>query len=535
LVLSDRVREALSRAADKSRIRANSPHRTTQEDLVTWARGHLSHRPLVIVSNREPWSHVRDGEEIRAVRNAGGLTVALDAVAQALGGTWVAHGSGDADRETVDERDHVGCPPERPTYQLRRIWLSEEDHALYYSGASNGALWPLCHIAYVRPQFRLEEWERYRDVNNRFAEAVLEEVGDEPATVFLQDYHLALAARFLKKRRPDLQISTFWHIPWPNAEVFRICPWRDELLDGLLANDFIGFHIRGHALNFLQSVASTLEARVDMEQLLVDRGGSRTWVRAFPIGVAADEIGAMANHPDTAATELRLRREMGLEGIKIGLGVDRMDYTKGVPERLEALEQFFVDHPEWVGRFAFIQIAVPSRIELEEYRAVQRRTREMVDRINLRFPAPVGRTVHLIEANLDFRQLVPFYRMADLCAVTSLHDGMNLVAKEYVAASTDSDGALILSPFTGAAREFERAIIASPYDREGTAAAYYAALTESDESRRERMGALREIVQRRNIYDWAIEVLDAIQRLTLSTPVESAPAEPGTPSREVSS
>ena len=340
----------------------------------------------------------------------------------------------------------------------------------------------------------------------------------------------------MRRARPDAFLHHFVHIPWPQTDYWNILPLeaRRAVHDGLLANDFIGFHIRGHALNFLQSVASTLEARVDMEQLLVDRGGSRTWVRAFPIGVPADEIDAMANHPDTAATERRLRQEMSLEGMKVGLGVDRMDYTKGVPERLEALELFFVEHPEWVGRFAFIQIAVPSRIELEEYRAIQRRTREMVDQINQRFPLPVGRTVHLIESTLDFRQLVPFYRMADLCAVTSLHDGMNLVAKEYVAASTDGDGALILSPFTGAAREFERAFIASPYDREGTAAAYYAALTETDESRRERMGALREIVQRRNIYDWAIEVLDAIQRLTLSTPVETAPVEPDA-SREVPS
>jgi trehalose 6-phosphate synthase len=460
----------------------------------------------------------------------------MDAVAQSLGGTWVAHGSGDADREASDEHGRVMVPPDKKSYRLKRIWLTEEDHALYYSGASNGALWPLCHIAYVRPRFRLEEWERYREVNRRFAESVLEEIGDQPAMVFLQDYHLALAAKTLKERRPDLQVAIFWHIPWPNAEVFRIFPWREELLEGLLANDFIGFHIRGHGLNFLHSVGGTLEARVDFEQLAIDRGGRRTWVRAFPISVPADEIGALAGHPDAEAAEARIRRELNLEGLQVGLGIDRLDYTKGIPERFEALERFYELHPEWVDRFAFIQIGVPSRIELEEYRSVQIRTRELVQRINERFPGPRGRTVHLIEDNMDFRQLVPFYRMADVCSVTSLHDGMNLVAKEYIAASPDLEGALILSPFTGAAREMERAFIASPYDREGTAAAFFAALTEPEEARSERMSALREIVLRRNIYDWAIDVLDSIQRLTLSTPTpEIATGDPGAQAKEVAS
>ncbi len=533
MALSERVREALSRAADRTHARARGPQRTTREDLVAWAKAHLSNRQLVIVSNREPWSHVHSGDSIRAVRNAGGLTVAMDAVAQALGGTWIAHGSGDADREASDAQGRVGCPPDRPTYRLRRIWLSEEDHALYYSGASNGALWPLCHIAYVRPRFRLEEWERYRDVNRRFADAVLEEIGDAPAMVFLQDYHLALAAKMLKERRPGLHVGIFWHIPWPNPEVFRICPWRGELLEGLLANDFIGFHIRGHALNFLHSVATTLEARVDLEQLSVDRGGHRSWVRASPISVPADEIAAIAERADTAAMEQQIRSELGLEGVCVGLGVDRLDYTKGIPERLEGLERFFELHPEWVGRFAFIEIGVPSRIELEEYRTIQSRTRELADRINKRFPAQGHATVHIIEDTLDFRQLIPYYRMADVCAVTSLHDGMNLVAKEYLAASSDNKGALILSPFTGAALELERAFIASPYDREAMASAFHAALTEPDESRIDRMTALREIVLRRNIYDWSIDILEAIQRLTLSTPTpDTAFAAPG-PSEEV--
>ena len=523
----ERIRGALSRAAVRSQQRASGPPRTTREDLEAWAREHLKGRQLVVVSNREPYSHVKSGPGVRWVRNAGGLTVALDAVAQAIGGTWVASGSGSAEQRAVAGADRVPCPPDRPRYTLRRLWLSDADHALYYSGFSNSGLWPLCHIAYVRPRFRLDEWERCRDVNRRFAEAVLEEVGDRPALVFLQDYHLALAARFIKERRPELQVGMFWHIPWPNPEVFRILPWRQELLEGLLANDLVGFHIRGHALNFLEAVAGELEARVDRERLAVDRGTRRTWVRHVPISVPADEFAAMAESADAQRAERALRRQLGLDTCKLALGVDRLDYTKGIPERLEALERLLEKHPEWVGRLCYIQIGVPSRIELREYRNVMSRARTISHRINRRFPREGGPTVHLVTANLDVRRLVPYYRMADLCAVTSLHDGMNLVAKEYLAASPDNDGALLLSPFTGAARELERAWIASPYDREGMADAWHAALCEPREARRERMAALRETVLRQNIFDWAIEVLDTIQSLTLRTPAAEATGTAG--------
>jgi trehalose 6-phosphate synthase len=516
--LPDRVRDALGRAAVRTQLRSTGPRRTSQADLIDWARAHLSDRKLVVVSNRQPYSHMHSEEGIRVSRNAGGLTVALDAIARALGGVWVAHGSGDADREVTDEHDRVAAPPSRPAYQLRRIWLGELDHARYYSGLSNSALWPLCHIVYVRPRFRAEEWEQYVEVNRRFADAVLEEVGDQPAIVFLQDYHLSLVAKFLRESGRDLRIAQFWHIPWPNPEVFRILPWRHEVLEGLLANDLVGFHTRTHAINFLDSVNAEMEARVDHAQSSVERSGHRTFVGNFPIGVDAEEIGALAGMPVSAAGERRIRHELGLEGIRVGLGVDRMDYTKGIPERLEALEAMFERHPDWVGRFAFVQIGVPTRIELAEYRAVRDQSREIAHRINLRFPRAGGPTVHLIERNLDFFELVPYYRLADLCAVTSLHDGMNLVAKEYVAACIDGEGALVLSPFTGAARELARAYLASPFDREAMAEAYHQALVEDPAVRRERMAALRETVLRFTVFDWAIDVLDALVTAGLRAP-----------------
>jgi trehalose 6-phosphate synthase len=522
LSLGDRTRQALSRAAVRSQQRQGMPPRTTRADLVEWARAHLPERRLVVVSNREPYSHERTNGDLRVVRNAGGLTVALDAVMQALGGVWVAHGSGNADREVVDANDRVPTPPDRPRYLLRRVWLTPEDHARYYSGFANSALWPLCHIVYVRPVFRLDDWNSYVEVNRKFAEAALEEMGDAQGLVFIQDYHLALAARFIRERRPDLQVALFWHIPWPNAEVFRVLPWRRELLEGMLANDVVGFHIRRHAMNFLESVAETLEARVDHEHLAVERGGRRTWVRPFAISVDADEIGALVETAEVRTAEREIRDRLGLDGCKVGLGVDRLDYTKGIPERLEALERLFEKHPEWIGSFAFIQIGVPSRIELPQYRAVQAHMRRLANRINRRFPREGGETVHVIEANLDFRELLPYYRMADICAVTSLHDGMNLVAKEYLAASPDLEGALVLSPFTGAARELERAWIASPYDREGLADAYHDALSATPEARAERMAALRETVLRHNVFDWTLDVLDTIVGLNLRTPVPEA-------------
>ncbi len=514
----NRARSALARAANRVRQRNDGPPRTTRETVAQWARAHMPNRRLIVISNREPYSHFHDGDALRAVRNAGGLTVALDAVMQALGGVWVAHGGGEADREAVDQHDRVACPPGNPKYMLRRVWLEPEEQAGYYSGFANSALWPLCHVVYVRPRFELSDWEHYRAVNRRFAAAAIAEAGDRPALVFIQDYHLALAARYIKEARPDIQVALFWHIPWPNPETFRVLPWGRELLEGMLANDVLGFHIRRHALNFLDTVSETLEARVDLERMAVDRGPRRTWVRPFAISVDAEELGALAEAPETVRAAEGIRHRLGLEGCKVILGVDRLDYTKGLPERFAAIERLLEKYPEWQGRLAFIQIGVPSRIELPEYRAVGENVRDWTRKLNERFPRAGGSTVALIEGHLDFHELVPYYRLADLCTVTSLHDGMNLVAKEYVAASPDLDGALVLSPFTGAARELERAWVGWPDRREVRADTIHAALVAPTEERHERMRLLRETVLRRNIFDWTLEVLDTIVGLGLQTP-----------------
>ena len=521
--LLDNLRAASRRAAASAERRAALPTHTTRAALAAWARRHLGGRQVVIVSNRQPYSHTR-GEGAGWSRNAGGLTVALDAVSQAIGGVWVAHGSGDADREAVDAHDRVRCPPDRPAYTLRRVWLSDEDHERYYAGFANGALWPLCHIVYVRPRFEREDWLRYEDVNERFARAVLAELDERPAVVFLQDYHLARAARHLRAARPDLRIAMFWHVPWPNPEVVRRLPWRDEVLDGMLACDLVGFHIPYYAQNFLHTVADALEARVDLEHHAVVRDGRHTWVRDFPIGTDPDEIAAMAERPETARAIARWREELELGDATVGLGIDRMDYTKGIPERLEALETLWEREPRRRRDFRFVQVAVPSRIELAEYRDVAARVRAITARINDRFAAGGPPLVHLIERNLDFPTLVPLYRMADLCTVTSLHDGMNLVAKEYVAARNDGGGALVLSPFTGAARECARAWIVTPYDREALAAGMAAALDAPEAERVARMRELRAAVYRRTVYDWAAEVLDAAAHTGAAETADDRPA-----------
>ncbi|HEX5632911.1 MAG TPA: trehalose-6-phosphate synthase, partial [Gemmatimonadales bacterium] len=335
---------------------------------------------------------------------------------------------------------------------------------------------------------------------------------DRPALVFIQDYHLALAAKYLKDARPDIQVALFWHIPWPNPEVFRVLPWGQEVLEGMLANDVLGFHIRRHALNFMDCVSETLEARVDAEHMAVDRGGRRTWVRPFAISVDAEDLGMLADSPDTVRAAERVRHELGAEGCRVVLGVDRLDYTKGLPERFAAYDRFLEKHAHWRGRTVFIQVAVPSRIELPEYRSVGDSVRAWTQTLNRRYPREAGPTVHLIERNLDFQELVPLYRLADVCMVTSLHDGMNLVAKEYVAAQDPADpGVLVLSRFAGAAEQLTDALLVNPYDTAGMADAIQQALRMPRDERILRHERLLRNVREFDVHWWARDFLQALQ------------------------
>ena len=450
---------------------------------------------------------MRNGDRIEITRPASGLVTALEPVMRACSGTWIAHGSGSADRDVVDKHDRVRVPPEKPSYSIRRVWLSKEEEAGYYFGFSNEGLWPLCHIAHTRPTFRAQDWEHYRAVNQRFAEAVVREARTEDPIVLVQDYHFALLPRMIRERLPNATIISFWHIPWPNPETFGICPWREEILAGMLGSSILGFHTQYHCNNFFDTVDRYLEARVDRDTYSVSLGGSMTEVRRYPISIEWPPA-ALASVAPVAECRATLRRELGLPAsIKLGIGVDRLDYTKGILERFRAVERLLEIEPRRIGRFAFVQIAAPSRSSIEEYQDFEARVRGAAARINARFGDGSYQPIILRIEHHGAESVYAHYRASDLCFVSSLHDGMNLVAKEYIAARDDEEGVLILSQFTGAARELAEALIVNPYDVEQCAAALRIALDMPVAEQRARMASMRTLVQDLNVYRWAGRML----------------------------
>jgi trehalose 6-phosphate synthase len=470
---------------------------------------------LVVASNREPFVHEQNGSGLRVVRPASGMVTAIDPIVKAVGGTWVAHGSGSADRLAVDTHDRLLVPPESHKYTLRRVWLSPEEEEGYYHGLSNGALWPLCHIAYTRPEFRKADWEMYRAVNLKFCDAILEETEESKGIVFIQDYQLGLLARMLKERRPDLIVMQFWHIPWPNREAFRIFPWGDELLDGLLGNDLLGFHIQYHCNNFMETVDRSLESKVDYEHFCISRGGRRTYVRPFPISVDFDQIGADVGSAIVQKQVLEIKAAIGEQpaDCRVFVGVERIDYTKGLLERLQALDKLLQNQPELKRKVILLQLAAPSRMQLDVYRDLNDRIEAMVQDINTRHRTDGWQPVHFLKAHHDYYAVLAAYTIGDVLLATSLHDGMNLVAKEYVAARSNSDGILILSEYTGAAREMPDAIQVNPFDIEQVADAMFQAYHMPDEEVHLRMRRMREHAAKENVYVWGTRVFDELHKI----------------------
>jgi len=472
-------------------------------------------RPLLVVSNREPYLHTRNGHG-RPVATAatGGVAVALDALMRERGGTWIAHGGGAADREVVDAADKVRVPPDLPSYELRRLWIDEPMFAAYYGGFANEGLWPLCHMVDVRPQFRTDDWMAYRAVNARFAEAIDEELGDSDAPVFIQDYHLALVAPALRARRPEARTALFWHIPWPYPDRLRICPWSRELVAGLLANDLLAFQLERDRRNFLLAAEEELDAEIEPDASRVRHDGRRTTVVSVPIGVDYDRIQRIATDPTLTHEQERLRRLFGLQSGTIGLGVDRLDYTKGIPERLAALDALLTRVPDLRGRLTFVQIGVPSRSELASYSAIEAEIAGAIADLNARHTVHGGAPAVVYHRSpLGIRSLVALYRLAHFCIVSSLHDGMNLVAKEFVASRDDEDGVLVLSALAGAAQELGDAVIINPYDIDGFTDALVRAIEMSREERRARMRALRRVVAGRDVFSWASDILEGLESL----------------------
>jgi trehalose 6-phosphate synthase len=495
---------ARAAAEKEAQLRAAADSSWTAERLSVALRNKLADSRLFVVANREPYMHVRHGKGIETIVPASGLVTALEPILCACDGTWVAHGSGDADRETVDARNCIRVPPEQPRYTLRRVWLSKEEEEGYYFGFSNEGLWPLCHIAHTRPVFRESDWEWYRQVNVRFAEAALDEMAStEQPVLIVQDYHFALLPRLIKQQRPDARVAIFWHIPWPNPEAFGICPWQRELLDGLLGADLVGFHIQAHCNNFLQTVDGAMESRIDREHFAVNRHDHLTVVRPFPISVVWDEQAPSGKAKPVYKQQSALLTELGVEALFLGVGVDRVDYTKGIPERFLAIERFLEKYPAYQGKLTFVQIGAPSRSHIKRYHDLLAEVEAEADRINWRFQSGKWRPIVLLKRHHSHEQIEPFYRAADFCLVTSLHDGMNLVAKEFVAARDDEQGVLLLSAFAGASRELRDALIVNPYDTEQLADTIFRALEMEPREKKARMQHMRRAVRENNVYRWA--------------------------------
>ena len=515
--LAESMRQARAAAEIEARLRNTAESVWTAERLADHVRTKLAGSNLFVVSNREPYIHNRQGNAITVMVPASGLVTALEPILCACNGTWVAQGSGSADKQTVDEHDRLRVPPDDPRYTLRRVWLTTDEEDGYYYGFANEGLWPLCHMAHTRPTFRASDWEYYNKVNARFADALAEEMaGEEHPVVLIQDYHFALLPRMMKERMPHARVAIFWHIPWPNPEAFSICPWQEELLDGLLGADLIGFHVQAHCNNFLSTVDRVLEARVDWEHFAVKRKDHWSSVLPFPISVEFLETEEAPAKSVAAEERSALFAELGIEASFLGVGIDRVDYTKGILERFQAVEAFLESHPRYQEKFTFIQIGAPSRIHIQRYADFQKEVETEANRINERFQRGKWRPIVFLNRHYTRQEVLRCYRAAHLCMVTSLHDGMNLVAKEFVAARQDERGVLILSRFTGAARELRDAIIVNPYDVQATGEAIAEALEMDVGEIRDRMRRMRRSVKDHNIYWWAGTLIGELCELRLS-------------------
>jgi trehalose 6-phosphate synthase len=484
--------------------------------------GHPSR--LIVVSNREPYEHIWRKDQLLCRPTDGGLSSALDPILRRVGGLWVAWGSGEADREATGGAQTLEVPPEAPAYRLRRVWLTPEEVKGGYLGYANEVLWPLCHVTLDRVAYRRAFWEPYARLNRRFADAVLSELGQQPGPVWVHDFHLALVPKLIKAESPRTRVFVFWHVPWPVPDVFRILPERLEILQGLLAADSIVFQTRAYGLAFAECAKRFLQADVNAQGDTLAVEGHRTSVGARAISVDFHAFTARAKTAPVERVMAQARRRLNVHpGVRLGLGVDRLDYTKGLLKRLWALDAFFTRYPEYRGAFTFVQVAVPTRSELDAYRRYRKLIWQTVFEVNdrhsfarhssMRHAAlhesgngqdlEAWRPIEYLEGKIDFDTLVAYYRLADLALVSSVYDGMNLVAKEYIASQVDETGVLLVSQMAGSAEELTDALIINPYDPEGLADAIRDALEMPEGERRRRMRAMRAHLSAHDLYGWA--------------------------------
>jgi trehalose-6-phosphate synthase len=504
------MQEAKAIAQEEARLRTTAESVWTPERLNEEMKQVLQNKMMVVVSNREPYMHIRAGKEIQCIVPASGMVTAMEPILKACGGLWIASGSGDADKETVDENDKVLVPPYENKYTLRRVWLTKEQEDHFYYGFSNEGLWPLCHIAHTRPIFRKIDWDYYVEVNQLYAKAVLEEIkNEEEPFILVQDYHFALLPLYIKKERPDAKVAIFWHIPWPNPESFGICPWQKELLTGMLGADLIGFHTQYHCNNFLETVNNALESRVIWESFSVKVGNHFTLVKPFPISIAFTLKDYEAKGSNRETPE-ELLKQHGIHATCMCIGVERIDYTKGLIEKFLGIERFLDKYPSYKGKFTLVQIGAVSRSLLKSYSDTVNAVESEINRINWKFKTKNWQPILFLKRHHSHEEIMPYYKSAQLCMVTSLHDGMNLVAKEFIAARDQNDGVLILSRFAGASQELHGALIINPYDIEQTADAIKQAIEMPKDQQYQKMKQMRRMIMNHNVYAWASNILRAM-------------------------
>jgi len=508
------LRVARKVVSEKATERLQKDELWTEAKLRDLIHARLGENALFVISNREPYMHVIDDitGQSKCIRPASGVVTAIDPIMRACGGTWIAHGNGNADRKFTNSKDKLGVPPEDNRYILKRVWLSKSEEEGYYYGFANEGLWPLCHITHTRPIFRESDWQMYEKVNQKFADSILTELPVKNPFVFIQDYHFTLLAKMIKEKRPDVRIALFWHIPWPNPEVFSTCPYQKQILEGMLACDLIGFHVQSHCNNFLETTNKLLESRVDTEKFSVVRFGKETFVRAFPISV--NGYLNRSNQSLDLPTEIdKIKKEFKLEGKLVAIGVDRIDYTKGLIERVLAVDRFIEKNPQYKDKFVFIQLAAPSRTHIKRYHDLMNEIDELVEKKNWKYSEGQWRPIIYLKRHFSPEEIKPYYTLADICIISSLHDGMNLVAKEYVASKTELNGVLILSRFTGAARELTDSVLINPYSIEEFADAIKMSVEMPLEEKKKRMENMRKIVSENNVYRWAANIITELTAL----------------------
>ncbi len=490
----------------------------TKEELKKTIVNELGEYNLIVLSNREPYIHTMDEGRVLVRRPSGGAVTALDPVMKACGGTWIAHGSGSGDRKVVDKNNKIMVPEDDPKYTLKRLWLSKEEEKGYYYGFSNEALWPLSHIVYQRPVFREEDWQMYQKVNKKFADAVIEEIGrrnNKKTLVWIQDFQLAMTAKYIKEANPDIICAYFWHIPWPNPEAFRICPFKKEIIEGILANDMVGFHIRYHADNFIETVEREVEAKTDRERNSLTKEGHETLVRAFPISVDFEEISRQVALEASLKRAEKLKKDLSLEGKIVFLGCDRIDYIKGIPERLIAFDKFLDKYPQYKEKIVFVQIGAVSRVLIKAYEDINSEINRLVGEINWKHSTSDWAPLIFSKEFVPYNDILTFYSLADVIVISSLHDGMNLVAKEYISSKNDNNGAIILSQFTGSARELQEALFINPFNTDEFVSTIKRVIDMPQKEKEKRMKILRDIVADNNIYKWAAAVIQELSKFYL--------------------